>query len=89
MVASALASLHMQPSATTNMYYKWSGKRVKCEGLTIQLTSVLSERDVENLGECVVVADGKLEGISSPVVVKLRVQYGLTKSYSYSLIFTD
>jgi len=64
--------------------YKWSGRVVKCKNLTIRLTNILSERYVENLGECVIVADGKpedgrsLERVDSSVVVKLRVQYSLT-----------
>jgi hypothetical protein len=69
------------------MYYKWLGKTVKCENLNIQLTGVLSERCVEDLGECVIVADGKIRGDSKlerdgklkdpngSMVVRMRVQY--------------
>ncbi|KAI9766158.1 MAG: hypothetical protein M1840_006725 [Geoglossum simile] len=53
---------------------KWSGKTLKCENLTVHLADILSERYVDNLGECVVVADGKLKGVDSPVIAKLRIQ---------------
>jgi hypothetical protein len=60
------------------MLYKWSGKTIKCKNITVQLTRVLSERDVDSLGECIIVALGKTEGISEFVVVKMRVEYDIS-----------
>jgi hypothetical protein len=68
------------------MLYNWSGKTIECKDITVQLTSVLSERDVDSLGQCVIVALGKTKGISELVVVKMRVEYDIINLQSYGLI---
>jgi hypothetical protein len=43
------------------MHYCWSGKNIRCAGMTVQIIQELSERFVYNLGECIIVAHGKVE----------------------------
>jgi hypothetical protein len=58
------------------MYYCWPGKNIRCAGMTVQLIQALSERfDDTNLGECIIVAHGKVEETGKLVAVKLRVEY--------------
>ncbi|KAI9767635.1 MAG: hypothetical protein M1840_005506 [Geoglossum simile] len=52
------------------MYYDWSNKTLRWPDMTVQLSRMLSERFVDNLGECVIVACGRAQGID--VIVKLR-----------------
>jgi hypothetical protein len=46
--------------------------------MTVQLIEELSERSVYNLGECIIVAHGKVEETGKLVTAKLRVEYELT-----------
>ncbi|KAI9782256.1 MAG: hypothetical protein M1839_005370 [Geoglossum umbratile] len=54
------------------MYYDWSNKVLSWPDMTVQLSHALSERFVDNLGECVIVACGKANG--GGVTAKLRAE---------------
>ena len=60
------------------MHYCWSGKKISCAGMTVQLIEELSERSLYILGECIIVAHGKVEETDKLVTAKLRVEYELT-----------
>jgi hypothetical protein len=59
------------------MHHCWLGKKISCAGMTVQLIEELSERALYSLGECIIVAHGKVE-TDKPVTAKLRVEYELT-----------
>ncbi|KAI9772423.1 MAG: hypothetical protein M1840_000626 [Geoglossum simile] len=59
------------------MDYHWSGKTIYCNGNSVRLTNVLSRRPILNLGECVIVAHGEVNGGDKPVIAKLRVKLDL------------
>ncbi|KAI9768749.1 MAG: hypothetical protein M1840_004744 [Geoglossum simile] len=56
------------------MEYRWSGKKICLEDGSVRLRKVLSRRLVFNLGECVIVAEGVIDGTDGPVIAKLRVE---------------
>jgi hypothetical protein len=56
------------------MDYRWLGKTIYCNGDSVRLTNVLSRRPILNLGECVIVAHGEVNGADKPVIAKLRVE---------------
>jgi hypothetical protein len=60
------------------MDYCWLGKKISCAGMTVQLIEELSERFLYSLGECIIVAHGKVEETDKLVTAKLRVEYELT-----------
>ena len=56
------------------MEYRWPGKAIRFEDSFVLLTKVLSRRPVLNLGECVIVAEGTVNGKDDPIIAKLRVE---------------